>query len=42
MKTLKKNFFIKNIPRKFLNKLIKAAAYITVSDFITYSDVINN
>jgi hypothetical protein len=42
MKTHEKNFFIKNIPRKFLNKLIKAVAYIAVSDFITYSEAINN
>jgi hypothetical protein len=42
MKTHEKNSFIKSIPRKFLNKLIKAAAYIAVSDFIIYSKAINN
>jgi hypothetical protein len=42
MKTHEKNPLIKNIFRKFLNKLIKAAAYIAVLDFITYSEIINN
>jgi hypothetical protein len=42
MKTHEKNFFIKSIPRKFLDELIKAAVYIAVSDFITYSEAINS
>jgi hypothetical protein len=42
METHEKNFFIKSIPRKFLDELIEAAAYITVSDFITYSEAINS
>jgi hypothetical protein len=42
MKTHEKNLFIKSIPRKFLNKLIEAAVYIIMSDFITYSKVINS
>jgi hypothetical protein len=42
METHEKNSLIKGIPRKFLNKLIKAAAYITVLDLITYSEVINS
>jgi hypothetical protein len=42
METHEKNFLIKDIPRKFLNKLIEAAAYITISDLITYSEAINN
>jgi hypothetical protein len=42
METQKKNFLIKSISRKFLNELIEAAAYITVSDLITYSEAINS
>jgi hypothetical protein len=42
METHEKNSLIKDIPRKFLDKLIEAAAYITVSDFITYSEAINS
>jgi hypothetical protein len=42
METHKENSLIESIPRKFLNKLIEAAAYITVSDLITYSEVINS
>jgi hypothetical protein len=42
METHEKNSFIKSIPRKFLNKLIKAVAYIVISDLITYSEAINN
>jgi hypothetical protein len=42
METLKENPLIKGIPRKFLDELIKAAAYIAVSDLITYSETINN
>jgi hypothetical protein len=42
MKTHEENSLIKDISRKFLNKLIEAAAYITVSDLIIYSEVINN
>jgi hypothetical protein len=40
METHEKNSLIKDIPRKFLDKLIEAAAYITVSDPITYSEAI--
>jgi hypothetical protein len=42
METHEENPLIKGIPRKFLDKLIKAAAYIAVLDPITYSEVINN
>jgi hypothetical protein len=42
METHEKNLFIKSIPRKFLDELIEAAAYITMSDFITYSEAINS
>jgi hypothetical protein len=42
METHEKNSLIKSIPRKFLDKLIKAAAYIAVLNLITYSEAINN
>jgi hypothetical protein len=42
MKTHEKNSLIKGIPRKFLDKLIEAAAYIAVSDSITYTEAINS
>jgi hypothetical protein len=42
METHEKNSLIKSISQKFLDKLIEAAAYITVSDLITYSEAINN
>jgi hypothetical protein len=42
METHEENPLIKGIPRKFLDELIEAAAYITVSDSITYSEAINS
>jgi hypothetical protein len=42
METHEENPLIKSIPRKFLNELIEAAAYIAVSNPITYSEAINN
>jgi hypothetical protein len=42
METHEENPFIKGIPRKFLDKLIEAIAYIAVSDPITYSEAINS
>jgi hypothetical protein len=42
METHEENSLIKGISRKFLDELIEAAAYITVSDLITYSEAINS
>ena len=42
METHEENPLIKGIPRKFLDELIEAAAYIAVSDPITYSEAINS
>jgi hypothetical protein len=42
METHEENPFIKSIPRKFLDELIKAVAYIAMSDPITYSEAINS
>jgi hypothetical protein len=42
METHEENPLIKGIPRKFLNELIEAAAYIAILDPITYSEAINS